>query len=202
MDNYKSNSNVSRDDKNEVVKKKVEKMVSGTVKSKKKNDLHKLTDVFGTEDVNNVKSYLLTDVLIPAVKDVIEDLVSKGIRMMLRGEVGTRSSSSSSHISKISYNKAYKEPDKRYNNYTATKLGYNYDDIILDNRGEAEDVLSRMDEIIDTYELVSVADLYDLVGVSGNYTDHKYGWTSLRGASVIRVRDGYLLKLPKALPLD
>jgi hypothetical protein len=50
--------------------------------------------------------------------------------------------------------------------------------------------------------LVSVADLYDLVGVTGNYTDNKYGWTDIRSASVIRVRDGYMLKLPKALPLN
>ena len=41
-----------------------------------------------------------------------------------------------------------------------------------------------------------------LVGVSGNYTDNKYGWTDIRNASVIRVRDGYMIKLPKALPLN
>ena len=50
--------------------------------------------------------------------------------------------------------------------------------------------------------MVSVADLYDLVGISGNYTDNKYGWTNLRNSDVQRVRDGYLLKLPKALPFD
>ena len=76
------------------------------------------------------------------------------------------------------------------------------DDIILESRGEAEDVLERMDELIATYQLVSVADFYDLVGVSGNYTDNKYGWTDIRNASVIRVRDGYMIKLPKALPLN
>ena len=66
----------------------------------------------------------------------------------------------------------------------------------------AEDVLERMDELIATYQVVSVADFYDLVGVSGNYTDNKYGWTDIRNASVIRVRDGYMIKLPKALPLN
>ena len=74
--------------------------------------------------------------------------------------------------------------------------------IILESRGEAEDVLERMDELIATYQVVSVADFYDLVGVSGNYTDNKYGWTDIRNASVIHVRDGYMIKLPKALPLN
>ena len=73
---------------------------------------------------------------------------------------------------------------------------------MLETRGEAEDVLSRMDELIDTYGVVSVADLYDLVGISCNYTDNKYGWTNLRNAEPVRVRDGYMLKLPKALPID
>jgi len=51
--------------------------------------------------------------------------------------------------------------------------------------------------------MVSVADLYELVGIQGSYTDNKYGWTkNIRNASVVRVRDGYLLKLPKALPFD
>ena len=75
-------------------------------------------------------------------------------------------------------------------------------DIIIENRGEAEDVLSRMDELIDQYGLVSVADLYDLVGINGNYTDNKYGWFNIRTASVVRVRDGYMIKLPKAVPLN
>ena len=59
-----------------------------------------------------------------------------------------------------------------------------------------------MDELIATYGLVSVADLYDLVGIAGSYTDNKYGWTDIRNASVVRVRDGYVIKLPRALPLN
>ena len=65
-----------------------------------------------------------------------------------------------------------------------------------------EEVLSQMDNIIETYRMASVADLFDLVGESCNFTDQKYGWTNLRNAEVVRVRDGYMIKLPKALPLD
>ena len=68
-------------------------------------------------------------------------------------------------------------------------------------RAEAEEVLDRMSEIIDTYGAVSVADLYDLVDVSGTYTDNNYGWDNLRNAEAVRVRDGYILKLPKITAL-
>lgn len=202
MEEYKPNSHKSKENQNgSVPEKKVEKVIAGTVKSKKKSEIQKFTDVFISEDVNNVKSYILLEVLVPAIKKAISDIVTNGIDMILYGETGKTKSNSTA--SKISYRSYYDGGNSR-RDYSAvrTKTGYNYDDIILDNRGEAEDVLSRMDELISTYGLVSVADLYDLVGVTGNYTDNKYGWTDIRSASVIRVRDGYMLKLPKALPLN
>ena len=202
MEEYKPNSHKYKEDQNRSApEKKVEKVITGTVKSKKKSEIRKFTDVFISEDINNVKSYILLDVLIPAIKKAISDIVTNGIDMILYGETGKTKSNSTA--SKVSYRSYYDGRNGR-RDYSAirTKISYNYDDIILDNRGEAEDVLSRMDELISTYGLVSVADLYDLVGVTGNYTDNKYGWTNIRSASVIRVRDGYMLKLPKALPLD
>ena len=103
----------------------------------------------------------------------------------------------------MSYRKYYDDREHRDSGSgNRTRSGYEYDDIIIENRGEAEDVLSRMDELIDQYGLVSVADLYDLVGINGNYTDNKYGWFNIRTASVVRVRDGYMIKLPKAVPLN
>ncbi len=202
MEEYKPNSHKYKEDQNRSApEKKVEKVIAGTVKSKKKSEIRKFTDVFISEDIDNVKSYILLDVLIPAIKKAISDIVTNGIDMILYGETGK--TKSNSIASKVSYRSYYDGRNGR-RDYSAirTKISYNYDDIIFDNRGEAEDVLSRMDELISTYGLVSVADLYDLVGVTGNYTDNKYGWTNIRSASVIRVRDGYMLKLPKALPLD
>ena len=58
-----------------------------------------------------------------------------------------------------------------------------------------------MDEMMETYGQVRVADMYDLVGITGEYTDNNYGWTNIRNAEVVRVRDGYKIKMPRALPL-
>ena len=198
MEEYKSNSHKSRERKREpVTEKKVEKIISGSAKSKKKSGLQKITNVFVPEDVDDVKSYIFEDIVVPAVKDIILDAV----RAFLGGNGNSRGKSSSA--SKISYRKYYDDRERRdRESSNRTRTGYEYDDIILDNRGEAEDVLSRMDELIDTYGVVSVADFYDLVGITGNYTDNKYGWSDIRNASVVRVREGYMIKLPKALPLN
>lgn len=202
MEDYKPNSHRFKEEQkgtHSEEKKKVEKVVKGSVKTKKKNTF---TDIFVAEDVTNVKSYILMDVLVPAVKNAISAIVTDGIDMLLFGESG-RSGRSRSTSDKISYRNYYDRKDDpgRYSG-NRTRTGYSYDDVILDTRGEAEDVLSRMDELIDTYGMVSVADLYDLVGITGNYTDNKYGWTNIRNAEPIRVRDGYMLKLPKAGPIN
>ena len=198
MEEYKSNSHKSRERKSEpVTEKKVEKIISGSAKSKKKSGLQKITNVFVPEDVDDVKSYIFEDIVVPAVKDIILDAV----RAFLGVNGNSRGKSSSA--SKISYRKYYDDRERRdRESSNRTRTGYEYDDIILDNRGEAEDVLFRMDELIDTYGVVSVADFYDLVGITGNYTDNKYGWSDIRNASVVRVREGYMIKLPKALPLN
>lgn len=182
--------------------KKVEKVITGSVKSKKKSGLQKFTDNFISDDVNSVKSYILFDVLIPSIKDAISEIVRNGIDIILYGDAGySKSTSNASKVKYKSYDKMFdRKRERKYS--SSVRAGYSYDDIVLDNRGEAEHVLMRMDELISMYDSASVADLYDLVGMTGNYTDNKYGWTDLHNADIIRIRDGYLLKLPRALPLD
>ena len=198
MEDYKANSHRSKEEQ-KLPEKKIEPVVKGKV-TKKKNNVRKLTDTFVSEDIQNVKSYVLMDVLVPAIKKAISDIVTNGIDMILYGESGR--STRKTNASTVSYRNYYdNRRDDRYSS-SRTRTGYSYDDVILETRSEAEDVLTRMDELIDTYGVVSVADMYDLVGISCNYTDNKYGWTNLRNAEPVRVRDGYMLKLPKALPID
>lgn len=199
---YKPNSHKFKEEQKAASeeRKKVEKVVTGVAKVKKKNKFGKLAGELISEDTSNVKSYLVQDVLIPAIKNTIEDIVTKGIRMFLRGDAsGSRRDSQGS---RISYGKFYDRDSDRRSIDTRPKNRFDYDDIIVESRGEAEAILSQMDEIIATYKFVSVLDLYDMVGITAPYTADKYGWTDLRTARVVPVREGYVLKLPKAFPID
>lgn len=202
-ENLPDNSHKSRNEKKElspVPEKRAEKIVRGTVKTKK-NEIRKLTDVFISEDIANVKNYIFMDVIVPAVKKAIYDLVVGTLDMSLYGGRGSSTKrSTADRISFRDYN-GISSRDSRTSNSTRTSSGYSYDDIILDSRGEAEAVLSRLDEIMEEYETVRVADLYDLVGVTHEYTDNDYGWTNIRNAEVVRVRDGYKIKMPRAIPI-
>lgn len=198
---YKSNSHKFKESQSQslIEKKKVEKVVHGKVRTKPKSGISKISEVFISEDAANVKSYIVMDVLVPAVKKAISDIVRDGIDMILYGE--SRGRKSSTNSSYVSYHDYSRSDDRDRFRESRGRTGYNHDDIVLETRGEAEEVLSRMDELIDTYGVVSVADLYDLIGKSCEYTDNKYGWTNIRNAEPIRVRNGYMLKLPKALPI-
>lgn len=188
--------------KAEVVREKrvQQPVVSGPVKVKKKSEVKKFADVFISEDASKVKEYIVMDVLVPAVKKAISDIITNGIDMILYGEAG-RSRKSNSAVNKVSYRNYYDERREPHR-VSVSRSTYDYDNITLATRGEAEAVLDQMQDIINEYRMVSVADLYDLVGITGSYTDNKYGWTDIHTAEAIRVRDGYILKLPRALPLD
>lgn len=201
MEDYTSNSIKSK--RNEVEKeRKVEKVVRNEVKVKKKSGFSKFFSDFINGDMTSVKEYLIDEVLIPSVKSTLSDAISNGVDMLLYGESrGKRYSSNSGP--KISYNSIYnKDPRNKvsYNNSKRDRVSI--DEIILETRAEAEEVIAQMHSIIDDYGMVSVADLYETVGLDTSYTDNKYGWYELGAASIIRVREGFLLKLTKPVVLD
>ncbi len=201
MDEFKPNPPKTENKKvTAVPEKKVEKVISGTAKTKKKSGLMKMADVFIEDDVNSVKSYV-TDKLIDVTKRAVYDIFTGSLDMLFFGETGEGRSRSTAD--KVSYRNYSSYSNKRSTRPTTRSVtNYSYDEVVLDSRGEAEEVLARMDELVATYGIVSVADFYDLVGVSCQYTDNKYGWTNIRNAQVMRVRDGYMIKMPKAMPLD
>lgn len=204
MEDYRPNSNRFKEEQKEKENtKRVDKpIVTGKVVAKKPSKLRMLTNEFISEDAKNVKSYVFGEVLIPALKKAISDIVTDGIDIILYGESrGRNKRPTADRVSYTSYSN--RDSRSRMNERQAIMSGsYSYDDIILTSRGEAEDVLDRMYELLDTYGLVRVADLFDLVGKTCNYTDNKYGWTNLRNAEIVRVREGYWIKMPRAIPID
>ena len=199
---YKPNSNKYKEEQKQQEREKVEKVVTGKVITRKKSGVRKFAEEFISEDAKNIKSYVFGEVLIPAIKKAIADIVTDGIDMILYG--GSKPGHRRSTVDRPSYvNYASRDTRATRDTRYTTNSGYSFEDIILDSRAEAEEVLERMDELIEAYGLVRVADLKDLVGVSGPYTDNKYGWTNIRNAEIVRVRDGgYWIKMPRPIPID
>lgn len=186
-----------------VEKKKVEKVITGTAKRKPDN-ARKFTNLFAPGDMSSIKEYIVMDIVVPAVKKMVSEVVRNGIDMLMWGESG-RGKNYSGNSDKVSYRSYYGSNDNSRNNGSTsrTRSVFDYDNISIPTRQEAEEVIRQMDAIIEVYGMVSVADLYDLCGITDhNYMNAKYGWLNIRTAEAVRVRDGYVLKLPRALPLD
>lgn len=165
------------------------------VKLRKKSLGKKFTETFLSDDLESVKKYAVHDVIIPAIKDTIVNIVKDGIEMLFYGSTKGSSSTKYGNVTYVSYNSL---SDKKANNkpYKQDDIP-NYNEIILDSRGIAEKVLEQLRDMIAQYGSASVADLMELVNLDSSFTDWKYGWTNLRGSTVKRVRGGYLIVLPR-----
>lgn len=202
MEEYKSNSHKSKEvPKPTVPEKRATKVVAEPVKVKKKSELGKFMGTFVSEEADSIGSYIWEGIVVPTIKDTFFEIVSGGLSILLFGKkVG---SSKGSTGSKISYSSYYNNRDSRREpEEPRSRSRFDYEDIIIRTRGEAEGVLIQMEELIDRYDYVTVLDLYDMLDRTAPYTSDRYGWTSIKTARVERVRDGYMLRLPKALPLD
>lgn len=199
LNDLKPNSDKYKERTKTESEKNLGRIVTGNVSVKKKNDIQKFAETFVKEDLHTVKSYIWTEVLLPAFKAVISDSVN----MMLYGETSRNRKTNNKRVSQVSYSSYYDRPnDRREPNYVRSASRYVFDDLKFEDRGDADEVLSTLDDLLNRYPSVSVADLNELVGITGRYTDNKYGWTDISQAYIERTRDGYILRMPKAIPLD
>lgn len=194
MDNNKQTSPGTKEERP-----RVEKVVTGNVSVKQKKGFGKFLSIFfgDEEEIGDIKNHIVGDLVVPTIKDILLDSLAA-----LLGVSGRRySSSRRSSVDRVSYGKFY--DDSRSRPVAArTSAMFNTDDVSFAEKGDAEYVLDRLFELLERYGVVRVTDFYDLAGVSVDYTAGKYGWNSLRNAKVMRTRDGYIIDLPRAMPID
>ena len=180
-------------------------VVKGKVKIKKEPLSRKFSDVFLSDSVENVKSYILFDVVIPGIRDLVSSMITNGTDMLIYGHSrghrgGNRNDRENYTRFSRGSNVGRSESIVRGN----PRDRYSYNDIIFDSRGDAREVLDCMGDVLDRFKMVSIADYYELAHAEEceKYTDRKYGWFSLDNAEIIRDRDGYRISLPRPELLD
>lgn len=200
---YSGNSNRDKQTE-EVPVKKVDKVIGGGAIQRKKPLTRRIAENFTGADARSVGQYVLFEVVLPQVKDLIYDVGSSALQRSLFGDRGSNSYTSSSRrkgytpyntVATAAVSKVQQQM-KPAPQATSDEFG----EIIVESRGEAQEVMDKIGNLIETYGMASVSDLKAAVGLTGSFTDEKFGWIAMGGTDIRRVggaQPGYLLILPR-----
>lgn len=184
-----------------------EKVIVGEVITRKKPLGTRIKEAFTGDDSRSVGHFILFDVVLPATKQLISDVASQGVERLLFGD-NARSSTVrrggySNTYNRVSTNNVrIREREEPRAISQRARATHEFSEVVLADRPEAQRVLDDLTAAIDQYDTVTVSDLYDLLGITGTFQDDKWGWYELRDARIVRVREGYLLDLPKPQPMN
>lgn len=74
---------------------------------------------------------------------------------------------------------------------------YEVDPVILPTRAAAEKVVDEVAQLIEVFKFASVADFYNLCGISTTLKDTTWGWDNFTGGEIKKVQGGYELEVPE-----
>ena len=106
-------------------------------------------------------------------------------------------------VKKTNY-RPYKRPDRvSYKSYYSSPRECG-NDIVFEMRADAEDAVKQMYECVETYGQATVADLYEIAEREFDFELADHGWVDknhFTNDAVVRVRSGWMIKLPKPMEL-
>lgn len=202
MTDYQGNSHKQREAKEVSDEKNVEKVVTGVVVVTPPSLGKKIKGIFFGGEFRSAKHYILADVLLPAARNALFDTITKGTERVVFGESAMSRTRRPEMRSRVQYGQMHNRPYQSAmlpGQPPRNPVRMNYreaNDILITSREEANLVLERMVDIVDKYEVASLGDLHDLLGLPSAAIDNKWGWTFLNNAEVRQVRNGYMLELP------
>lgn len=204
IEDYPSNSNKSKEET--IEEKRIEPVVKGKVTQQKKSFGRRAKEVIMGDDSRNVAEYVIQDILVPALKSLLSDVVGGGLDMMLFGETrGRRSRVNRDREPYTSYDKQFDRnrgrSSERKDNRTYIPRSLDDLDIVFESRMDAAEVFDVMREAVDQYGSITVSEFKEKAGVRSEYTDRNYGWDDLGGVYISPVRGGYLINLPRPIHL-
>lgn len=170
-----------------------------------------LRDVLLASDMGDVKSYLIADVIIPAAQNLLEDIITNGAHMLIRGTTAPPKDARGRSGGYIQYGR-YSDRGQATRRPTIEQQRekFDLDAIIFYDKESALRVLAELDEIAADYPLVKVSDVYDQANLTPPPQATRYGWTDTRSFDIIsdraRDKDGWYdiwrLRLPKPMAID
>lgn len=187
----------------------------------KKSALRKATDTLIKEDLDTIKSSIISDYIEPNTKklakevdrkfrEFISDTINSVVSLILFGKTDGRTKKGYYNGQQVNYTSYYygdsdgrsKNEDRRKSNEPINRIKK----VIIPEYGNAEKVLSELNHYITLYHCASIGDYYQLVGMATNELDFMYGWMETVFNKDLIIYDsgagGYVINFPKPIPLD
>lgn len=198
---------------------KLNKIVSGSVVPRKKPLGSKIRETFTGDDARTVGNFVLMDVILPSLRDLLYEIVMQSLGRSLYGNVGRKAvqrfANGPGQINPgfISYNLMGQQqhspapglramqPDGP-NRPLGIVAGREFEEVVFSERGDADAVLTQLATVLNDYRVVTLSEYKELIGVPFVHTDLKWGWFSLQGAGVKPIPGGYVLVLPRPVQID
>ena len=211
MNEFTGNSDL----KKAVQPNKVEPVTTNVI-IKKESGANKLAKKFFAKDLKSTAAGVFNDIVIPGTKNLIVNILKRGVDYLFMGGSAPQqnyTSYSSQYYGggniparNVSFSPNYNPNAPIAGNPAPVEASastvYNVNSIWFQDRGQAEEVLARLKELIDKYGAASVADLYDLIGHAAPFTSNKFGWKDLSGAQLSGTFNGYHIIFPRIIPIE
>lgn len=208
-----------KDETPKVEEKKIEKIVKGEVIQRPKGILHKAKTLFLTGSFKSSMGHVVSDVIIPELQNLLFNSINMYAEKQIFGD--SIRSRQMPQESRIRYNRpvnrttsnpwsrgpivdprdmeiiearAYDTALRRPHRATSLR---DFDNIIVRSKAEADEIVENMFNCIEKYQVVSLADYKDMLGLETTPIDNKWGWYSLHNTEIRPVREGFLIDLPR-----
>lgn len=193
--------------------KKVQALDVGEVMIRKPSLGKRFRNTFFGGDAKETASFVWSEIVVNMAKNAFLDAIQQGSERMVnpanrRRANGFHNSTLPYGMSALghqAYNNMFRGPEPAIQRQQGlsqqARSQHNFQEIVLGSRPAAELIIDRLYDLLSRDGYASVADFYDLLGQRAEYTDGEFGWLDLRGSQVVRVPQGYLIDLPRPVPL-
>lgn len=179
---------------------------------KKTGPAQRVVSAFIGDDIKDIKSWLINEVLVPGCKNLILDSLSMAFfktpinRGSTYSSIFNRQNTPYNRYGYSSHN--YGNGSPKYNQYTTQNQHpkpagrVDFMNIVVNDINDAEEIIYRLHNQIRENGTASIGDLYTLVNEDVQYTDFDWGWNNTASINMRRVSNGYLIDLDRPIRIN
>ena len=155
-----------------------------------------------------MKSFIFDEIVTPLIQRAVVEGVTGAINYLVKGDAyADRKDNSRFGKSYINYNGISSGKPVGNNGqyvYSGKNNGMDIDNVWFESRVDAQRVLDEMMGVIAQYDILTINGFYDLVGRTNliDPSNEKFGWSDLRNAYITASRGGWIIHLPRPMPID